>query len=345
MEQNFTQQPAANEPIASSDNAAATSNNVPTDLDNNLLAWVKQYLKPYEVLTNALHNVRISSEFNMAPNIPSWPKQHVFCSTDAILTIYNMLSERGAFGAEHSAELERLVKSGASEEVILEKMLYTPSLICSLLPWEKERCIFHVKKQELPAELLDTKTSLAARLPQWGMCFNLENEDMSWDNRRMIGIIFSRYFISKPPQNQLSPEALQEMVKPSVEGEEPSIINNLVSTVVFEDGSFDLGPFVPLDDNITFNQFLNQLETDITKNLDPNTTSPEEIAKTKQMAQDTTARSRVLFKYLVYALQHMDQVKDKHGEAATIPPHPQIIVTKDNPKIISAEIVRQFYID
>ena len=41
----------------------------------------------------------------------------------------------------------------------------------------------------------------------------------------------------------------------------------------------------------------------------------------------------------------MDQVKDKHGEAATIPPHPQIIVTKDNPKIISAEIVRQFYID
>lgn len=317
------------------------------DFDQNLVNWVKQYLAPVAPLVNALDNVRISYELNALPDVKPWPKERIFCSTEAILAIYNMLSERGLLGSEHQSLQQNIAQMGEADDANIERMLYVPSLVCILQPWDKERCIFHVKAENLSDDLLNAKTSIVANMPQWSMCFNLADQNFLWDNKRICGVIFARYFIGISEQDAgANPEALAQLPD-SMEGEGPAVINNLISAVVFEDGSFDLGPFVSLDNNLTFNQFLQNMSNDIlnTAKQQQGKLSEDDLNKFKNMAEDTNKRSADLFKYLIYTLQHPELYKNQAGEACTAPKHPQVILFKEGPRMVVAGDVTNITVD
>lgn len=332
--------------------AQAAANSTPTtaaDFDKNLVTWVGQYFAPIAPLANALDNVRVHYELNLIKGIKNWPKERVYCSTDAILNLYNLLSQRGALGDEHKNLQQDLAQMSEADDANIERMLYMPSLVCVLLPWYKERCIFHVKAQDFPADILDAKTSIVASMPQWAMCFNLADQNFLWDNKHICGVIFARYFIGADQQiDGISPEEFALLEQQCLEGENPAAINNLISVVFFDDGSFDLGPYVPVSNDLTFNQFLSNISSDLVKAAEQQQQgeiSAEEIAKVKTMAEETNTRSAVLFSYLIHALQHPELYKDKDGNAFTAPAHPKVILVKDGARFDTAEEVTHIMMD
>lgn len=339
--QNNGQPVAANEPNHNSQAAAMSA----TEFDNNILGLTVRYLTPFNALINALHNIRVAAESQgslQSQGIADWPKAYVYNSMDAILALYNMFLERGVFGAEYSAKLQA---SGNPDE-IMERMLYDPSLLCALIPWFFTRTIYHVKpaSAEEQEKLLESNTSIAAKMPQWSMCFNVADDNVLWDDRKVVGIVFARYFIAQAPAD--SPEALHTMQSPSVAGEERSVINNLISAVIFEDGQFDLGPFVALDDKETFKNFYSNLEKMVLEQgatLNNAASATEE--QIREMASNSTVRAQTLLSYLIRALQNQDQFKDAQGNAAAIPANPSIVATANGLVLQPHSNITHLYLD
>lgn len=344
MAQDLSQRDAANEPQDQVVNQTASTNLSAGDFEKNLVGLVKNFLTPYSPLVDALTNVRIAYELNMARNIPDWPKENIFCSADAILALFHLLGERGVFGSGLTDTFSALTENQNPTEDSLNQLLFIPSLMCVLLPWFKERCVFKVKKQDFDPELLNTTSNIFAKMPQWAMCFDLSEENLDWDKRRIVGVIFSRYFMAQNP-SQPRPEGLL----PSIADEEPSILNNLISVMIYEDGSMDLGPFMPLGDLLNINNFLNSMVDNFVGDENMATLQanlPEEdFNNFKAKAKDTAVRTRQLLGYLVYTLQNMDKLKDSNGNPAEIPAHPGVIMTKAGPRFYNADGVKTFYLD
>lgn len=318
------------------------------DFDKNLVEWIDQYFKPIDPLIKALDHIRVHYELNLIQGIKHWPKESIYCSTDAILNLYNLLSQRGLLGAEHQNLQQELAQMSEADDANIERMLYLPSLVSVLQPWNKERCIFHVKNQEFPDDILDAKTSIVSNMPQWAMCFNLADQNFLWDNERVCGIIFARYFIGADEQTDgIPPEEFAKLKMQCIEGEPPAVIDNLISVVFFEDGRFDLGPYVPVSNDLTFNQFLSNISQDLIKaaKKQQDEISDEDIANIKAMSEGTNTRAAILFKYLVHTLQHPELYKDKDGKACTAPEHPKVVRLKEGVQFLSAIDVTHIMVD
>ena len=323
----------------------AANNSAPLNFDTKIVTWTQDFLRPLAALVNNLQKVRILKDVN-SPDIANikWPTDRVYVPMDAILSMYNAYLEAKALPPEYFVRFNQMMDEAKQhgEEAMMERLIYDPSLLCTIMPWDKERVIFHVKPQEFSTDFLEQPTAIFAKLPTWSMCFSLEDHQFDWDGRRVIGIFFARYMINTPPQ---MPNNEQLPQSEALEGETPALINNLISTVIFDDGSFELGPFLSLNQNMTLKEFFASVESNMMENL-----NAVGVAQDKERAQkmitETMQRTTNVLSLLHYALTHLDALKDAQGNPAKVPAHPQATLTNNNQASVQyATTTTNLYLD
>ena len=306
------------------------------DFDQKLLPTIAKYLQPYGPMIGALINVRASAILRDAASLglPAWPYESTYVCMDGILSIFQLLKTRGL--------LQDAPKNPNEDDEIME-MIYAPSILSSLLPWEKSRNIVHLNKKEFAPELLDCSSGLLAKMPAWAVCFNLVGQGFDWNGHEVAGVIFSRYFLSKHPEAEAD---LGTPIEAQAIGDEvPGVINNMNSVIIFADGTFDLGPYCSMSNDQTIAQFFNSLSDSLEANSDLIDGADEkQIEELKEMANHTAERGRRFFSYLVYLIQHLDELKDAEGNKVSFLPNPGPVVV-DNQVTIPSINIQPLYLD
>lgn len=288
-----------------------------SDFNTGLALLIKDYCEPYNALRDALTNVRLAGTVDratMGQDIPQWPYETCFVSMEPVVGLYNMMYERGVFD-NIPADME---------DSQLMEFVQAPSILAGCFAWEKVHSIINIAKHDFENSLLDIPSATLAQLPQWAVCINGADLDLTWDDKKVMGVIFYRYFFAasqEHPGNSLG------------NNEAPATINNINSLVIFADGSIELGPFISMESDKSINEQIDAIACMMKEqsNLVEDSGNKDIPALIAQSSE----RSRAIFSYLVYFLQHQGSLKNGKGDSTKLKANPEPKKVKHGYRIFS----------
>lgn len=327
--------PDSNNPAPQSDKTIALSSH---DFDNQLLSFVKNYCDPYEVIRNSLGSVRIAATVEKdtrGKGLPLWPLETSYVGMDGVMSLFNILRQNNNNLPTNKANM--------SEDDQIMELIFTPSILCGCFAWEKVRNIVHLGQKEFDSSLLDCSCASLAKLPQWAICFNTVEQDLVWNNNKVAGVIFYRYFLYKQPT---SITGATHEINNGLDGEPEATINNLSTIVIYEDGELDIGPYIELNASGTVNSYLDNMASRLLQSSDViemgQNSNQEELL---QMAQESALRSREIFSCLAYLLNNLDKLKNTKGDLVSFASNPEPVKTKNGYRLFGGDQSRSYFLD
>lgn len=293
-----------------------------TDFNTQIASLIKDYCAPYGALRDALTNVRIAATVNHDQDIPKWPFEHCLFSMEPVVALYNMMYERGAF---------ENIKDNMSDSELMD-FVQAPSILAGCLAWEKVRSVVNIKPHDFHDSLLDCPSSFLTNLPQWAVCINGADLNLTWDDKSVSGVIFYRYFFA----------ATDNHPGQSLNGEAPATINNVNSLVIFADGSIELGPFISMEDKQSINDAIKHTEQMMHEQSNLVEVDAQNVP---ELIAQSSKRTRTIFSYLVYLLQNQNKLTDAKGQSALLAANPEPKKTKQGYRIFAPSNTAIFFLD
>lgn len=302
---------------------------------------VKNQLNAYAPLPDALtmaHTAVVTKD-EQAKEIAPWPK-NIFIPIEAILSYMGNFVQSG-IGAFARFNPEYLAAHNISEEQAsaeMENLMITaPTALICLLPWTKTRTLVHVrhpqsssdKNQEIfdPA-LLDQETSVLSALPQWSMLFEVADLNIIWNERKIIGMFFARYVFT--------------------DHDNPGkfIVDNLVSYLIFDDGSCDLGPFVALNEGRTIRECIesgcNKL---LEHSMEIHQATGRPLENIQNEVKETINRTTMVTAMLLHVLKHSSELIDNKNMSAAFGTNPEPVKVKEGYQLFDARGITELSIN
>lgn len=319
---------AANEPLEGAPNSRFLT---PINRDNiaaKIKTVVMTELGAYYPLPQSLVNAHIGIRHNpaLAPNGKIWPKS-LFIPLEAAINLLSQIMQKrlGSFQSIDSQSPEGL-----------DALITVPSMCCCLVPWSKLGTVIHSGGSiKFADELLNTPTEILKDLPQWSLFIDVTERDLHWNGRKVAGIFYARYALSHPP-------AQVQAVEPN--GDQ-FLIDNLITIVLFENGSLDLGPFVTLNEGKTVAQSIDDTRARLEDNQG-NVIGTGNLSKDQInfMIEGTIANSQQLLLPLLYLMANLDKLADHNGRKQPLTPNPEAYVIGSGLALPDADLIREYYL-
>lgn len=318
---------AANEPVQGSPNRFYTDINR-DNIAAKIQTVVMTELGAYYPLPQSLVNAHIGIRHNptLAPNGRLWP-DCIFLPVEASINMLSQIIQK-RMGSFKSIDAQ-------SPEGI-DALVTVPSMCACLLPWSKLGTVIHSGSHlKFDEKLLDTPTANLKELPQWSIFIDLSERNLIWNDRKVTGAFYSRYALSKPlpPNVKANPN------------EEQFLIDNMISVIVFDNGSLDLGPFVTLNEGKTVGQFIDESKDKLIDNKDMVLNSGRYTEEQlNQLIDATLAHSRAIFLPLLHLMANLEKLADKNGRKQPLVPNPKPVIMGSGLDLPDASIIREYYL-
>lgn len=296
-----------------------------------------KYLQPWSPLITSIDKVRVAAETGR--QLPTaWPLDSVYVTTDALISIYTQIKHMMA--AEKGETLDETEDSPE----MMDKYVVEPSILSVLLPWVKTRSFVHLNNPQLSDDILNNSSAIFTKLPQWTTFFDLSGQNFEWDGHQIQAVGFARYFFG------LNKAIGHEEECPvTVENEPKSFVNNMTCIFLDTNGDFILGPLVPINDKFTIEQMAahgTQVVIDSLSNeFASGNMTQEQLESLKDIANETLALTKSIFKILTYFLLNQDKIKDAAGNPVSLVANPKTESTPTGAQIKAAEQTTIYYLD
>lgn len=306
------------------------------DFDNKIFEIIDSIINDCKPLSKSANVARcscIANNFNVGS---PWPVNNTYASMDLLVALFSMLNVSPI--SEEKAQSMKLDETSLA--------LFYPSLLNHLLPAEKLRTIVHMPAIKSDESVLQVNTAELTKLPNWSILVNVMGHGIKYQDKDVAGISFTRAFFGtvEMPDGQEVPEELMGTV--AVAGEPNSVMNSMSTLIFYTNGMMDIGPNITIDETITIGKAIEN-----TANLMFEDSSWQEGYTPEEAKAEIESNANFLMlasSYLMYVLNHQNELKDADGSPAAFAPNPEPSLMPDSneplPLIANASSVTKLYL-